>query len=186
VTSTTPPRPRRADARRNFDALISVAKQVFAQSGADAPLDEITRRAGVGFGTLYRHFPTREHLFVEIMRERVDLLTDRARELLDSPGEWSALVEWLRLYDRSAAEYRGMSMRVAESLADDASPVAAACAPMKEAFADLFARAVEAGAVRTDLTALQLLTLVSALPKDATTGLTVEPALDVILRGIRR
>lgn len=186
MTSTTPARPRRADARRNFEALLAAAKELFARSGVDAPLDEVVRRAGVGFGTLYRHFPTREHLFVEIMRERVDLLADQARESLGAPDAWVAVVQWLRLYDRSAAEYRGMSMRVAESLADEASPVAAACQPMKTAFAELFERAVEAGFVRTDLTALQLLTLVSALPRDPEQGVVGEPFFDVVLRGVRR
>jgi hypothetical protein len=77
-----------------------------------------------------------------------------------------------------------MSLRVAEGLADEASPVSAACVPMKSAFGTLFDRARRAGVVRSDITALQLLTLVSALPKDAERGTTIEVYLDVVLRGV--
>jgi AcrR family transcriptional regulator len=157
---------------------------VFTQSGADAPLEEVARRAGVGQGTLYRHFPTREHLFVALMKERVDLLDHTARELLEAPDPWQALVHWLQFYDQSATEYRGMSMRVAEGLADDTSPVAAACAPMKASFDALFDRAREAGVVRTDITALQMLTMISALPKDPEHGTTIKPYLDIVLKGL--
>jgi len=82
VNSTTPARakPRRADARRNHEALLAAAKAVFAQSGTDAPLEEVARRAGVGQGTLYRQFPTREHLFAAIMADTIDLLDRAARE----------------------------------------------------------------------------------------------------------
>jgi AcrR family transcriptional regulator len=158
---------------------------VLAHSGADAPLDEVARRAGVGQGTLYRHFPTREHLFVALMKERVDLLDHTARDLLEAPDPWQALINWLQLYDRSATEYRGMSMRVAEGLADDASPIAAACAPMKASFGALVDRAREAGVVRPDITALQMLTMISALPKDPERGTTINPYLDIVLKGLR-
>jgi AcrR family transcriptional regulator len=158
---------------------------VFARAGVDAPLEEVARQAGVGQGTLYRHFPTREHLFVALMKERVDLLDHSARQLLEASDPWQALIHWLQLYDQSATEYRGMSMRVAEGLADDASPVAAACAPMKTSFGALFDRAREAGVVRPDITALQTLAMISALPKDPQRGTTVSPYLDIVFKGIR-
>lgn len=194
MTSNTPAARRpptgarapRADARRNYEALLAAARTVFAQYGAQAPMEEVARRAGVGQGTLYRHFPTREHLFVALMEERVDLLDRTARELLDAPDPWRALTDWLHLYDQSATEYRGMSLRVAEALADEASPVAAACAPMKTSFAALFGRARDAGVVRPDITALQVLTIVSALPKNPGDGATTGPYLDIVLKGLRR
>jgi AcrR family transcriptional regulator len=175
----------RADARRNYDALLAAGKMVFARAGADAPLEEIAREAGVGQGTLYRRFPTREHLFVAIMQDRVDLLAAKARELLDAAEVWPVLTAWLRLYEQSATEYRGLSARVGDGLADDGSPVAAACAPMKAAFADLFDRARAEGIVRLDVTALQVLTMVSALPKQPLAGETTTPYLDVVLSGLR-
>jgi AcrR family transcriptional regulator len=109
----------------NLEALLAAAKELFSESGTDAPLEDVARRAGVGQGTLYRHFPTREHLFVELMRERESSRPHRAgtaQRVRPMAGPRPVL----RLYDRSAAEYRGMSMRVAEGLADDTSPVAAA------------------------------------------------------------
>ncbi|MEV6848984.1 helix-turn-helix domain-containing protein [Actinoplanes sp. NPDC051411] len=186
MTSTTSPgRPLRADARRNYEALLAAARELFAELGADAPLEEVARRAGVGQATLYRRFPTREHLFVAILQERVDLLDRSARDLLGAADPWAALVQWLDLYDRSASEYRGMSARVAEALADEESPVATACAPMKAAFGELVEQAHTAGAVRADIGPLQLLTLISSLPKDPASGTTAPQYLDVVLRGIR-
>ncbi|BCY09220.1 TetR/AcrR family transcriptional regulator [Actinoplanes sp. L3-i22] len=179
-------KPMRADARRNYEAILAAGKIVYARSGVDVPFEEVARQAGVGQGTLYRHFPAREHLFVAIMQERVDLLEAKARELLDAPDVWAALTTWLDLYDRSAAQYRGMSSRVGEALADDTSPVATACAPMKAGFAELFERARREGAVRLDVTATQLLTLIGALPKDQARGTSVQPYLALVLDGLHR
>ncbi|MDX3854741.1 helix-turn-helix domain-containing protein [Streptomyces sp. AK02-01A] len=178
-------KPLRADARRNYEALLAAGKRVFTHAGAEAPMEDVAKEAGVGQGTLYRHFPSREHLFVAIMKERVDLLDEQARELLGAPDAWQALAHWLRLYDRSATEYRGLSARVGDGLADDASPVAAACAPMKASFAQLLDRAREKGAVRADITAVHILTMVAGLPKHAEHGATADTYLDIVLRGLR-
>ena len=92
---TTSPKALRADAQRNYDALLAAGKSLFARFGVDAPFEDVAREAGVGRGTLYRHFPTRDHLFVAILQERVDFLDARARELLDAPNAWQALSEKL-------------------------------------------------------------------------------------------
>jgi AcrR family transcriptional regulator len=185
VTTTAAPKPLRADARRNYDALVTAAKSVFARSGTDAPLEDVARQAGVGQGTLYRHFPSRAYLLVAIMEERVDELDALAKELLNAPDAWQALVEWLHLFDRSATEYGGMSARVGDGLAEDGSPMAAACAPMKKSFGRLFRRAQREGSVRFDLTAVELLAMISALPKPAPGARRASPYLDVVLRGLR-
>jgi AcrR family transcriptional regulator len=174
----------RANSRRNHDALLAAAKEVFATHGADAPLELITRQVGVGRGTLYRHFPTREHLFVAILQDKVDALDRSAQAAYDAEDVWSALTEWLRLYDRSATDYPGMSARVGEGLNDDNSPVAPLCAPMKASFALLFERARAERRLRDDVTAGQVLTLVLALPKDPHTGRTLAPYLDIVLDGL--
>jgi AcrR family transcriptional regulator len=186
VTSTTAAdKVLRADARRNYEALLAAGKVVFSRSGVDAPFEEVARHAGVGQGTLYRHFPTREHLFVAIMKDRVDLLDARARELLDGPDTWQALVEWLRFYDQSISEYGGMSSRIGDGLADDGSPMAEACAPMRASFALLFDRACREGVVRSDVTAVQVLTMISRLTENSRSGVTMNPYLDIVLRGLR-
>ena len=178
-----PERASRSDARRNRDALLAAGRSVFARAGTDAPIEEVAREAGVARGTLYRHFPTREHLFAAILQERVGELRERARALLEAPDVRDALEEWLRLYDRRASEYRGMGALV--GLAEDESPVAQACAPMKASFAALHDRAQAEGVVRSDLEPAQVLALVSALPKDPSTGETPPAYLDVVLAGLR-
>lgn len=181
MTSAT--KPLRADARRNYEALLAAGKAVFARSGTDGPLEDVAKEAGVGQGTLYRHFPSREHLFVAIIEERVDFLEEKARELREAPDAWEALATWLRMYDQIATGYRGMSARVGDALVDQGdSPVAAACVPMKAAFGLLFDRARRAGVVRSDVTALQVL---AALPKEPENDGTIKPYLDIVLRGIR-
>ena len=175
----------RADAQRYHDAILTAAKALFAQAGTDAPLEDVARAAGVGKGTLYRRFPTREHLFAAILQERVDELDACAQRALDAPDVWQALSEWLELYDQCATEYPGMSARVGESLGDDKTAVGTLCSPMRTSFARLFERARQEAPLRHDLTSTQLLSMVSALPKDPETGRTLEPCLRVILDGLR-
>src|SRR5271156_6520702 len=78
----------RADAQRNHDAVLAAAKAVFAQAGIDAPMEDVARAAGVGKGTLYRRFPTREHLFASILQDRVNELDASAQRALDAPDLW--------------------------------------------------------------------------------------------------
>ncbi|QRP49534.1 TetR/AcrR family transcriptional regulator [Amycolatopsis sp. FDAARGOS 1241] len=177
----TPEKRQRADARRNYDVLLAAAKDVFARLGTDAPLEFVAQEAGVGRGTLYRHFPSREHVFAAIMRDSADALDAHARELLDAPDGGARLPEWLRHFDRAATEYPGLTGHVT----DDGSPVAVTCAPMKASFKRLLARARDEGRVRPDVSAAQVLTLVGALPKDPETGRTAKPYLDVVLEGLR-
>jgi AcrR family transcriptional regulator len=181
---TTNPKTLRADAQRNYDALLAAGKSTFARFGIDAPFEDVAREAGVGRGTLYRHFPTRDHLFVAILQERVDFLDAKARELLDAPDAWHALSAWLRLYDQSATEYGGMSARLGTSLADDGSPIATLCGPMKANFTHLFERAKKDTPLRPDVTPIPLLAMISGLPKDPQSGKTLEPCLEIVLSGL--
>jgi AcrR family transcriptional regulator len=175
----------RADAQRNYDALLTAGRTVFARSGVDAHFEDIAQAAGVGQGTLYRHFPTRDHLLVAILQDRVDLLDTKATELLDAPDAWQALAEWLRLFAHAADEYAGMSARLSGGLTDDGSPVATLCGPMKASFARLFDRAQRETPLRPDITATSLLAMISGLPKDPHTAKTIESCLDVVLSGLR-
>jgi AcrR family transcriptional regulator len=183
-SATTAPKALRADAQHNYDALLAAGKSVFARFGADAPFEDVARAAGVGRGSLYRHFPTRDHLFVAILQERVDFLEAKAGELLGAPDAWQALSEWLRLFDQSATEYAGMSARLGSSLADDGSPVATLCGPMKTSFAQLFERAKHETPLRHDISAIPLLAMISGLPKDPHSGETLDPCLEIVLSGL--
>ena len=177
-------KPVRADARRNYEALLAAGKAVFAREGADAPLEDVGKLAGVGQGTLYRHFPSREHLFVAILKERLDHLESAATESLDMDDTWTGLTRWLRLYDAIATGYRGMSALVGDALTDEKSLLAEACTPMKSKFALLLARAQREGIVRGDVSAVQVLTLIGALPKPDG-GATAEPYLEIVFAGLR-
>src|SRR5258708_34451063 len=122
-SATTSAKALRADAQRNYDALLAAGKSVFGRFGVDAPFEDVAREAGVGQGTLYRHFPTRDRLLVAILQERVDFLDASARELLDAPDAWQALSGWLRFYDQAATEYGGMNTRLGTRVTDDGAAV---------------------------------------------------------------
>jgi AcrR family transcriptional regulator len=182
---TAPATKLRADARRNHDALLAAAKEVFTRAGTDAPMEDVARAAGVGKGTLYRRFPTREHLFAAILQEQVDELKASAQQALEATDIWGALIKWLEMYDRCGTEFRGMSALLGESLSDDGSAVGTLCGPMRTSFAHLFERARREVPLRSDLSSTELLSMVSALPKDAKSGRTLEPCLRVVLDGLR-
>jgi len=96
--SIDPPRRQRSDAQRNVVALLRAAKTVFASSGVDAPAKEITDLAGVGVGTLYRHFPRRSDLIVAVLQHEIDECVDAADELGGALGPWEALLEWIERF----------------------------------------------------------------------------------------
>jgi len=183
MTST---RVLRADATRNVNGLLAAATEVFRELGADAPLDEIPRRAGVGRATLYRHFPTREHLYAAILQAQVNTLVEAAVARTDAADPWEALLQWISAYEEIGAEYRGMSARLSSALLEGGSPVAELCAPMKAAFDVLFRRAQEVAQVRDDISSVDLLAIVSALPRDPATGRARPAHLAVVLDGLRR
>src|SRR3954454_18864528 len=108
-------RPKRADARRNYDKLVAAARATFAEAGASAPLEDVAERAGVGIGTLYRHFPTRQALLEAVYVDEVEAIARAAADLSELPA-WDALSEWLRRYVGFAATKRVL----AEALLEEA------------------------------------------------------------------
>ena len=120
------PRPLRADARRNRESILKAARAVFSAQGRDAHLDDVARRAQVGMGTVYRHFPTKEALLEALAREQFEILTGWAREAQDEPDAWAALeaLIWrgaeLQASDRAlmeaVAEFKPSVARQAEEL----------------------------------------------------------------------
>lgn len=141
----------RADARRNRDKLIEVAAAAFAEHGVDASLEDIARRAGVGIGTLYRHFPTREHLVEVLYRREVEALCDAADDLARRRPPDAALAEWMQRFVGYIATKRGManSLRIlmntnSERLADTYGKIPVALKRLIEA-------AVADGSIRADI-----------------------------------
>lgn len=121
-----PPAGLRADARRNYERLLAEARVSFAAHGTDASLEDVARRAGVGIGTLYRHFPNRQSLMSAVFEDAVGELLARSRELLSAPQPCAALVTWLREMVTHASEYRGLS-RALMAVAHDGTSALARC-----------------------------------------------------------
>lgn len=151
-------RPMRADARRNYERLLEVAAQAFAEHGEGASLDDIAKRAGVGSGTLYRHFPTRQALLEAAYVDRIEALAARAGELGGElpPGE--ALVAWLNELCVGTIQVRGMKALLGSAVTD--GNAAAVCGThMKAAAARLVEAAQREGTLRTDVDPVDVLRL---------------------------
>lgn len=158
-----PPASLRADARRNYERLVAEARVSFAAHGTDASLEDVARRAGVGIGTLYRHFPNRQSLMGAVFEDAVSDLLARSRELLHAPQPCTALVTWLREMVTHASEYRGLARALMAVPHDDTSALARCSGPIREAGGALLTRAQEAGAVRPDVEIGDLLQLTHAI-----------------------
>lgn len=151
-------RPRRADARRNYDALIETARVAFAELGPQAPLEEIARRAGVGIATLYRNFTTREELVEAVYLEEVEAVCRFADDVVDL-DPWPALIAWLdRLVD-----YLGTKRALIDALNRDSPALQACRQSMFDAGEPLLDRAQESGVVRPDVAIDDVMRLVGAI-----------------------
>ena len=158
VASGSRGRPQRADARRNYDKLVAAAREVFAEDGVEASLEEVARRAGVGIGTLYRHFPARQDLFDTLYLGEVEALCRSADELGELPA-WDAFVSWA---DQLVA-YVSTKRALAEALNHNSEMFRAGRAAVQESGERFLARAVEAGVARPGLSFDDVLRLVASI-----------------------
>lgn len=173
MATGTGEKPMRADARRNYDRLVSVARDAFSEHGADASLDDIARRAGVGPGTLYRHFPNRDALLAAVLGDWVEeLRAEFECRLADTDDPAGALESWLHRLLRHTATYKGLAAAIVASSRDPHSALAAACDPLHETGRALVRRAQQAGAIRADITSADIHRLVHAI------GIATEPLAD--------
>lgn len=178
--------PLRADARRNYEALINAANAMFSARGPDAPLDEIARRAGVGNATLYRHFPDRRDLLVAVCIEDVEALCVLGDRLQRQPKAGEALTRWLRAYIKHVSDKHGLAAAFATGRREDSEFVAACHAAIHTIGSSLLERAQQAGEIRPDVSADELLTLVNAIAIAAETQSAKESnrLLGLIFHGI--
>ena len=153
----------RADARKNYDHLLVVARDVVAEQGADASLRDVARKAGVGLGTLYRHFPTREALLEALLRTNVDEATARAADLETSSTPEDALVSWLRDCVAIAHEYRGVGALLTAALEDTESALHASCVVLHDAGSCRKEHVRRDRLARADIDGTDLFALVAAL-----------------------
>jgi AcrR family transcriptional regulator len=141
-------RPLRADARRNRERVLKAARAVFAARGRDAHLEDVARRAQVGVGTVYRHFPTKEALLEALARDQFEVITQWAREAQDAPDAWEALQALLW----RGAELQASDRALMEAVAEYKPSVAKQSEDLRACIDALIARAIEQGAVRPDAT----------------------------------
>jgi AcrR family transcriptional regulator len=187
--STKTKRQPRTDAVRNRERVLEAAKMVFSAGGADASLEAVARHAGVGIGTLYRHFPTREALFEAVYRREVEQLTDLAEHLKSNPDPVEALRHWLRSNVEFVATKKGMSAALALAVNSGSELTACSFERLTKAVGALLDRAVEAGEIRADISPEDLLrALVGMCYLHDQPGwqVSVLRLLDVFVDGLRR
>jgi AcrR family transcriptional regulator len=141
----------RADALRNRDRVLEAAKAVFSAGGPDASLEAVAKRAGVGIGTLYRHFPTREALFEAVYRREVEQLTELAEQLKQESEPVEALRRWLRSNVEFVATKKGMAAALALAAHGMSELYAYSAERLTKAIGSLLNRAIAAGEIRSDI-----------------------------------
>ncbi|MCT9080487.1 TetR/AcrR family transcriptional regulator [Streptomyces fulvoviolaceus] len=183
-------RPMRADARRNYERLLKVAAEAFAEHGEKASLDDIAKRAGVGSGTLYRHFPTRQALLEAAYVDRVEEFARRADEIAKElpPGE--ALVVWLNELCVGTIQVRGLKALLGSAVTDGSNAVITACGThMKGAVERLVVAAQKEGTLRQDIEPIEVLRLahgvVTASELANGQGKAISRYLSLLLEGLQ-
>ncbi len=177
----------RADARRSRARLLEAATAAFAENGADAPLDDIARRAGVGIGTLYRHFPTRVDLQAAVFRSQVKSVCDTADELIVTVAPEAAFAGWLHAMAGYLATKRGLSGALIGAIGKDSELITSCWIAMHDTADRLLSHAQQAGVLREDIKSQDVLRLVHGIamatehaPEDT------DRLLSLLLDGLRR
>src|SRR5215469_5569633 len=159
-----PAPPKRADARRNYERLLAAATAAFAEHGADdVSLEEIARRAGVGIGTLYRHFPARQALLEAVYKDQVDGLDALAAKLLTAESPGAALGEWLRAFLAFGRTKRSLSAALVSTIGKDAAFLSACSMILRSRTEELLRRAQDASEARQDVQPSDILRLTHGL-----------------------
>jgi AcrR family transcriptional regulator len=179
-------RPIRADALRNYERLIDAAREAFADGGASTSLEAIARRAGVGIGTLYRHFPTRQALLEAVYLEELERLCRAAADYGRLVDPWQALASWLNDLVAYLRTKHALADQLLEYLDRDSGFFTGCRSALIAAGQPLLERAQQAGKVRSDISLEDLLIAVSAIGKlPGTDQAQAQRILDVTLDGLR-
>jgi AcrR family transcriptional regulator len=179
------PRPKRADARRNYEKVLAAAREAFAEGGEATALEDIARRAGVGIGTLYRHFPNRQALLEAVYVDEVEAMCRSAAEL-DGSDPWEALNRWFERFIAYIGTKRALAAELSNYLEQDAPLFQVCRTSLFEAGEPLLTSAQEAGVVRPDVSigeVIQMVVGIAKIPaKDPTQN---EHILRIALDGLR-
>ncbi len=178
-------RPQRADAQRNREKVITAAREAFAEGGAATSLEEIARRAGVGIGTLYRHFPSRQALLEAVYMGEVEALCRSADDFADL-APWDALVAWLHRFVSYMATKQALAQDLLNYVERDAALFQSSRAALYAAGEPLLERAQKADAVRPDIDLPEVIQMVGGISKIATSEPgQIDHILDIALDGLR-
>jgi len=164
IPETLIARPKRADARRNYEKVLTAAREAFAEGGESTALEEIARRAGVGIGTLYRHFPSRQALLEALYVNEVEEVCRSAAEL-DGSDPWEALNAWFERLMGYLATKQALAQELLNYLETDAPLFQVCRASLYEAGEPLLRRAQEAGVVRQDVEFPEVMQMVIGIAK---------------------
>ncbi|MFI0354876.1 TetR/AcrR family transcriptional regulator [Actinomadura sp. 9N407] len=185
VPASGRPRPRRADAQRNYERLLAAAREVFGERGVDAPLDDIARRAGIGNATMYRHFPTRRELIIAVYADEVGTLCAQGEALLRDESSGEALFSWLRAFIAHVAAKRELVLAIpGDQDAHRSALFDEWHAAMRTTASALLARAQGSGAVDTELDVTDLLVLANGIAVASVDTEQAERCLGLLRRGI--
>jgi AcrR family transcriptional regulator len=178
-------RPKRADARRNYEKVVTAAREAFATGGASTSLEEIARRAEVGIGTLYRHFPSRQALLEAVYVGEVEELCRSAADLAELPP-WDALVGWLHRFVAYMATKQALAQELLNYVDRDAGVFQTCRDAMYAAGGPLLERAQQAGIVRADVALTEVIQMVGGIVKiPAADPAQIDHILVVALDGLR-
>ena len=181
----------RADAQRNYDRIVEVARLVFREQGYDASLDEIAKRAGVGPGTLYRHFPKRENLLDAVMQSWVDRVHETTDKALTYEGsDRDLLLNWFEEYVALISQHKGGPAKITSAMGNPESPITTKCQVLASANRRVIERLGEHGALREDVDVIQVCRLVGGVATVADQAEldadAVRPMLAVVADGLMR
>jgi AcrR family transcriptional regulator len=180
-----PPRRLRADARRNRDRLLDTAVRAFTDGGPDVTLEAIAKQAGVGIGTLYRHFPTRESLVEAVYRNELAGLCASAEELLATEPPEQALRDWMGNFVAYQTTKHGMADALRAVIASGGDPFAQSRTRVHEAIASLVKAGVAAGTIRDDVDPFDVLVGISGMGLATAEPEQVGRLLDLLMAGLR-
>jgi AcrR family transcriptional regulator len=178
-------RPKRADARRNYDKVVAAARDAFAEGGTSTSLEEIARRAEVGIGTLYRHFPNRQALLEAVYVDEVEAVSRSATELAELPP-WDALVGWLHRFVGYLATKQALAQELLNYVDRDAELFQSCRTALWAAGGPLLERAQSARVVRADTDLSEVIQMVGGIAKiPSTEPDQIDHILDIALDGLR-
>jgi AcrR family transcriptional regulator len=178
-------RPKRADARRNYEKVLEAAREAFAEGGESTSLEEIARRAGVGIGTLYRHFPSRQALLEALYLDEVEEVS-RSAAALEGEDPWEALNLWFERFIGYIGTKQALAAELLNYLDQDAPLFQVCRASLFDAGEPLLKRAQEAGVVRPDVNIAEVIQMVVGIAKIPTSDpAQTEHILRIALDGLR-